>query len=216
MQAHSHSSLADYNTCAFKYYHTRILKSYKREQGVEATWGHAVHSAAESRIQSGDAFTMPKDMEVYGPPIDKISAALSKEHLFTEVPLAIDENYKAATWDDCRFRGKVDLLWCKPPLAVILDWKTGKIRDGVSQLEFYAMLTFLNFDNVNKIMGMLYWLKHRKVTVFTMHRQDVPTYAAKFTSWARNIETDTDWTQQPSGLCRRYCEVLCCPFNGRK
>ena len=216
MQAHSYSSLDTYNTCPHKYQQTRILKNFAREQGPEGSWGHEVHEAAEARVQSGPNFTMPTGMEAYGPPIDKICGQFRLDQLQTEVELAIDEYYLPAAWDNCKFRGKVDLLGLLERSALVLDWKTGKIRSDISQLEFYAMLVFLNHYEIDKIMAMYYWLKHRKVTSVIIHRQHLPRYVAKFTSWVANVENEKDWEPRPSGLCKRHCEVLSCPYNGRR
>lgn len=216
MMKHSYSALSAYHTCPHQYYRTRITREFVRQQGVEAAWGNQVHDAAEARVQAGKAYAMPDSMKMYGPPIDKVVAAFPPKSLQTEVEMGVDEFYQPAEFSDGYFRGKIDLLYVNADKAVVLDWKTGKLRHDVNQLKFYAMLTFLHYQDVRTILGMFYWLKVKKATTFLMWREQLPSFVSMFTAWANNVETESLWAPRPSGLCKKHCDVLSCSYNGRQ
>ncbi len=213
MTAYSYSQLNKYTQCPRAYEALHISRRFKRESGPEAVWGTEVHTACECRLQSPD-YDAPPGMDRYMKTVDEVRGRLKEYDIYTEQRLAVDEFYQPAEWSDSHLRGVVDLLALQEERAVVLDWKTGKFREGTAQLEFYTMLTFFNYPEVETISGYLVFLKPRKMLKEEYTRKALPSIVARFARQVSVIEEDEDFIPCPSGLCRRHCPVLDCASNG--
>ena len=211
---HTYSSLANYKTCPRQFYHVRIARDVPYEQSPEAQWGDVVHDACEQRLKS-PTYQPPAGTDNYMAPVDRLRAALDGFAIYPEVQLAIDEFGQAAEWRDCKFRGKIDMLAVKDDYALVVDWKTGKVRPQLEQIRFYAMFVLANFPAVQYIDGALIWLKFKTTTRASYARAELPAMVADALRSAHQVEADEHWHPRQSGLCKRYCPVLSCEHNGR-
>ena len=210
---HSFTSLSVYKTCPRQYKARYIDRSVQFTAGAEAEWGKQVHTAMEARIQSRE-YDMPDGMKKYAKPADAVLNWLKGYNIYTEEQLAIDEFFQPTARGTATFFGVIDFLAIRGTHAVIADWKTGKVKQDTEQLQFYTMLTMLNHPMVERVTAMLVWLKHRSTTRADYTRDDLSAFTAKFTERMYQVDTDRTYVPQPSGLCRKWCPVVACEYNG--
>lgn len=212
--AWTYSQLDSFESCPKKFYHLRVAKDFVEPRNEAALWGERVHTAFENFINDGEV--LPEGMEHWQTLANKI-AKLPGQKL-TEEKLAIDKNFQPADWKQAWSRGIADLIIIHGKQAVVMDYKTGK-RKPSEQLELYAAYIFHHYPKVDKVTTGFVWLKERKIDWKSIERSGVPDIwqgilprVAKLTS-----AYDRDkWPARPSGLCKGWCAVTSCEFNGKR
>jgi hypothetical protein len=213
MPSWTYSQLESFETCPKKFYHLKVARDIVEEQGPHAEWGTRVHTALEEYVKKGDA--LPDGMTQWAPLMDKITR-LPGEKL-TEFKFALDKNFQPAEWKQSWTRGIADLLVIKDDKAVVMDYKTGK-RKITEQLDLYAAYTFAYYPEVKTVTTAFVWLKEKKIDKTPIKREDTPIIWQKLIPRVRKLESAYErdsWPERPSGLCRGWCPVLSCKFNGK-
>lgn len=92
----------------------------------------------------------------------------------------------------------------------IIDYKTGKTKNGSGQLKFYKLLTELNFDKkVSKVS--YYYLNHKEVKSFDVSRTDNNEIKSKILEKINIIEKTKKFSPNPSRLCNHCDFKEICP-----
>ena len=215
--AWSFSALNSFETCPHRHYRTRVLKDVRDDQSEALLWGNEVHKALELRIK--DDKPLPTTMEKWEPIVAKLLAR--KGESIAEQKLCLNENLSPTSWfaKDAWCRGVVDYMLVDGKKAVALDWKTGKPKDDHEQLMLFAALLFHHYPELEVIRTGYVWLAHgSKITSKEFTRADVPQIWEEFLPRVKRLQQAVDadkWPKKPSGLCRAWCPVLDCEFNGR-
>lgn len=212
--AWTYSQLDTYETCPRKFYHLRVLKDVSDPPTEATIWGSRVHEALEHRIKSGTP--LPEGMTQWEPLAAKLDA-LPGEKL-CEQKFAVDRAFQPADWSNAWSRGIADLTVLHGEKAATFDYKTGK-RKPTEQLELYVGYIFAHFPEVTNVETGFIWLKEKKIDKETYTRDDVPKIWDGFTRRVAKLESSYErdkWTPRPSGLCKAWCPVLTCEFNGRR
>lgn len=214
--SYSHSILSMYEQCPKKYRELKVLKSFKETRGPEAAEGDAIHKAIEDFISKRKAHA-PYEI-VWGTILEAVSLMghSGVYEIEPEYKLSIGKNLATSAWDNSWLRGIIDFLVISGDRSIgfIADWKTGKIRPNMAQLDFYALLTFLTFQNMQHIFARFVWVKYAKTTRTEYRREDILGLATKVINRVTYLETETEWRPRPSGLCRNHCPITTCPHNG--
>lgn len=204
----SYSLLSDFANCPRKAYHKFIVKDLPREEKSEAQqWGIDIHRALEDRINSGTRSKLAEPYEHFVLPFETAAKA--------ELKLGMSETSGPAPFFPKPWgRGVVDVFIDHGPSVVLLDWKTGKLREDPKELFCHAMLVKANFPKVEKITGAFVWLKDNKLgTVYDLSntsRAEAGTRAAMKTMQTYH---DSDyWPTTPNPLCG-WCPVKTCEHN---
>lgn len=215
----SHSSLKDFETCARKYHETRVLKKWPREEGEAAMYGTALHAACEHYVKDGKA--LDEGFKFMQPALDSLKGREGDKYCEHEMALTWDLQPCAMDAPDVWVRGIADLLVVDEPnyTAWVLDYKTGNDRYAdTGQLQLMALLTFAHFPKIKRVNGaLLFVLKERIVKA----RYKVSERHSAWWDYRVRVAAITEaldngvWNPKPSGLCRKYCEVLTCEHNGR-
>jgi uncharacterized protein Usg len=96
---------------------------------------------------------------------------------------------------------------------------TGKKKSGGQDLERMALLIFCHYPDAEEVLTAFIWLQTKDFTPATYTRAQVPEI------WERLLESATtvEWAQtnnrfpaRENFLCRSYCPVVECVFNGRR
>lgn len=215
--AWSFSALNSYETCPYRHYRTKVAKDVREEETEALRWGNRVHEALESRVRDGTP--LPKSMQKWEPFVAKLLA--KKGESIAEQQLCLNEQLIATDWfgKDSWCRGIVDYMLKDGAKAVALDWKTGKIKDDHDQLMLFAALLFHTYPELETIRTGYVWLAHDcKITTREFQRSEVPDIWEEFLPRVRRYQTAYDkdkWEKKPSGLCRAWCPVTSCEFNGK-
>ena len=213
MPAWTYSQLDSFESCPKKFWHLKVARDVVEEQGPHAEWGTRVHTAFEDFIKQGDA--LPDGMTQWQTLADKL-ARLPGEKL-TEFKFALDKNLQPADWKQSWSRGIADLVVIKGDKAVVADYKTGK-RKPTEQLDLYAAYTFAFYPEVKTVTTAFIWLKEKKIDKQNIQREEAPVIWQKIMPRVRKLESAYEresWPERPSGLCKGWCPITSCKFNGK-
>ncbi len=213
----SYSALTSFETCPRKHYHLKVAKDVVEPQGEAAMWGDTVHKAIEARIKNKTL--LPKGMEKWERVASKFDTP--KGLLFTEERFALTKNMQPCKWGatDCWTRGIIDIGVDAGEKVFLGDWKTGTVKHDLDQLKLFAGLYMQTKLYVKKVKTAFIWLAHNKVTKEEFTRDDLPEIWGDFAARARRLEVaaqQNKWPPKPSGLCKAWCHVMTCEFNGRR
>ena len=211
----SYSSLNQFETCPLQYAAERVYKTIERPSNPQSDWGIAVHEALEKRLRS--KAPLASQYEQY----EKLVAVVEKLEgdKFYEYEVALTRERKVVAWDakDVWVRNIIDVLVVKDSIAIVIDWKTGKIKKDSSQLALYALIVFATFPKVLSVVTIFSWVKFSKADRWTFHRDDVEELWQPFLERVASLEEAfflDIWVPRPSGLCKKHCANTECEFHG--
>lgn len=207
----SYSLLDAEDSCPEKARRLFVTRDYKRAWTAAKDGGIDVHAALEARLKGKTP--LPPQAQSYEPLVASIERRGSVE---TELPLAVDHQMRpTGFWEGSPFlRGKYDAVVRRPPLALIVDWKTGRSDfEKELQLEIGALLLFANDPAIETIAGMNVYLKTGKAgRIYEFQRAEISPRWAKLIHRMRKIEerdSAQKWEKRPGPLCG-WCPVKDC------
>lgn len=213
----SFSKLKNYDTCPRRHYEIDIAKHFKEGENEILTWGNAVHRAFADRL--GKGLPLPKTMEKFEPLMNRLEQVPGTKFM-VEQKLAINQNFQPVGFfaDDAWFRAVIDVLILNPPVALMIDYKAGKILDDSQQMALSATTVFAHYKEIEAVRTEFWWLKEDTPTRADFkRRQMTPVWRAV---WPRIKQLEEAYRTgvypaKPSGLCRKHCPVSTCEFYGK-
>lgn len=219
--AWTYSHLDSFETCPRKFYHTKVVKDVIEPPTVHTEWGTTVHTAFENWIKDGTP--LPDGMTQWQTLANKLAKLPGDK--YTEQKFAIDAAFQPCDWKQAWSRGIADLVVVHGDKAVVMDYKTGK-RKPTEQLNLYANYVFHHYEHVNTVFTGFVWLKDRKIDWnsgrtgnYPITREEMPIVWQEFLPRVRKLETAYErdkWPARTSGLCKGWCPVTQCEFNGNR
>lgn len=215
--AWSYSKLKNFESCPKRHYHVDIAKDAKEEESEQLVWGNEVHAALAARLSKKTPLPMP--MKSYEDWCVKIEETPGE--LLVEQKLAINRDFGPTSWfaKDAWFRAVGDVIKLSPTVAVALigDWKTGKIVEDSQQLALSAACVFAHYPTVQAVRSEFFWLGEDARTSATMKRSDMAQMWRNL--WPRiealeSAHDHTNYPAKPGRLCKRWCPVTQCPHHG--
>ncbi len=217
-KAWSISALKKFENCPRQYYEMNVLKNFQDKPSDIMAWGNDVHKAFEDRFKSGKKF--PLGMRQFEP----IAAAFAKQkgEKLIEQKLALAPTFNPTTWfgKNAWVRSIVDLALVHDDKAIIVDWKTGKVREDFDQLALMAAVMFNQAEELEQITAMFVWLQEEwpdNISKVTYTRDELPQLWERFMGREERYQDahrKTEFPPKPSGLCARFCPVSTCPYHG--
>ncbi len=214
----SYSSLQAFETCPRRFYLTRIAKLASETQTQATLWGNEVHKALELAVAGTQALG-PKFVQ-YQSIVDRIRRAGGQK--YTEQKFGLTNSFKPTTFfgKDVWVRGVLDLTIVTPKVAIVLDYKTGKVKTDGDQLKLFAATTFAQHPHVETVKTGYVWLAHDKTTTKDFRQEDATAIWQEFLPRVQRMEAAMEsnkWLPNPSGLCREWCPVgkKLCDFCGK-
>ena len=215
----SHSSLKDFQNCPRKYYEVKVLEKYPREETEATAYGTQLHEQCELHIRDGRP--LDQNFRFLQPVLDKLKAMPGRK--YPEYEMALTKDLRVCNFHapDRWVRGIADLIIVDDDnlTARVFDYKSGSDKyPDTSQLELMALMIFKHFPHIRSVSGgLLVVLKNsvRKCKV-ELDMQDKMWW--KYREEVARIEqahATGVWNPKQSGLCRKWCPVLDCSFNGR-
>jgi hypothetical protein len=221
MKPWSYSSLDRFETCPRQFHEVKVLKSVVEPESEQQLWGKEVHSAFEQYINGGGKpkVQLPDKMKHWQSLADQL-LAMKGAAIYTEVQVALNGDFQPCEWDDeaCWTRGVIDVLVLGKTSAIVLDWKTGK-RKPTEQLKLYAAYVFALYPNIEEVHTALVWLQEKRVDKDMIERREVSFIWQGFVERAARLRSAYEresWPERPSGLCKRWCPVTKCEYNGNR
>jgi hypothetical protein len=213
----SYSRLKNFETCPKRHWHLDIARDVKEEESEQLTWGNYVHKALADRISKGTP--LPRGCEVYDEWCSKILKGSEEAQILVEQKLAITKDFKPCGYFDKNvwFRSVGDVVKINGNVALIADWKTGRILEDGCQLALAAQCVFAHYPSVHAVRSEFIWLKEDATTTQIFRRDDMPGVWNAIFPRIRSLEKaaeELNYPAKPGGLCRRYCPVTQCPHHG--
>ncbi|QIG66894.1 putative exonuclease RecB family protein [Rhizobium phage RHph_TM3_14A] len=212
----SYSKLKNFRTCPRRYHDIDVAKIYQENDNAgHLAEGNRVHKAFEQRISKGVPF--PADLAHYEDAALRLLTLPGT--ILTEQQLAIREDLSPCEWfaKDAWYRGIADLVAINGPVAIAIDYKTGKIVEETEQLALLAECIFSHFKEVQAVRTEFWWLREDAATREDFRRNKRHETWAAVTPKVMELKHAHDTMTFPpkqNGLCRNHCIVTGCPFHG--
>lgn len=210
----SYSKLKNFDVCPKRMYEIDLCGNFKEDmQGEALKWGDDVHKALAKRLK--DQTPLPKEMQNYEYWADRVLRGTGR--LLVEQKYAITRDFRPTTFfaDDAWYRGIGDVVRIDEPVALVLDWKTGRVLEDSVQLMLMAQCIFSHFPAITHVRSSFAWLKEDCETPELLTRKEVAdqwiSLLPRVLAMENAAKTMT-YPPKPGGICMSYCRVTNCPF----
>lgn len=222
----SFSKLDAYRTCAKKYYHAQVKKDHPEVDNEHMRWGNRVHDAMAKRIVHStplpDGMQQWEKWAQWALTTSDGSPPAPGTDIKCEQKLAITDKFQPCDYFDRRvnvwFRTVADVLKLGHGAARVIDWKTGKVKENSDQIALTAVVIMAMYPEVDRVLGQYVWLQHDVKHEELFRRADIPIILSRCLPDVMKMEqamTTGEWPAKPSGLCKKYCSVISCPYYKR-
>lgn len=194
------SKLGTYEKCGAQYDY-RYLQKLPSAANAAASRGINHHAIVEAYINT-QAVELTEGLEFYKNFFDSVLA--TDGDIFSELKLAVTEDWQPCDWEGGWGRGVLDLLVIPKDAkkAYKYDWKTGKMYDDhYEQKELYAALVFAHYPQLEELEAIHVYLDLKKNTSRTYHRSQMADIQAKWSGKAAKLD-NPDLTPSPGFYCR--------------
>lgn len=211
----SYSKLKNFESCPKRHWHIDINRDIKEETSENLAWGNMVHEALAKRVAKNTP--LPKGMEPYEKWAVRLTA--SPGTILVEQKLAINKEFGGTSWfgDDAWYRGIGDVIKIVGRVALIVDYKTGKILEDGSQLALMAACVFAHYPEVSRVRSEFIWLKEDATTRADFDRNNMAEFWKSVWPRIEALKHAADtltYPPKPGPLCKRWCPVKVCPHYG--
>lgn len=223
----SYSKLKNYEVCPRKHYEVDLAKTHAETQDNDPdsalNWGNRVHAEFAKALKNGTP--LPNEMKDFQKWIDRVRSGPGA--MLVEQKYAITRDFQATTYfaNNVWVRMIGDVVRLDQPftdrhgnrvrLALVLDWKTGKILEDSVQLMLMAQALFSHFPDLTHVRSEFVWLKDDCTTPELLTRQEVADQWVGLLARVDDLETahkTQTYPPKPGGLCKKYCPVASCPY----
>lgn len=207
----SYTFLSTYDRCPKQAAVRFIERKYPFEPTAELDWGNYVHDAMEHRIADGTP--LPPVMEQWekiAVLFDELKAEDDVE-MHAEMKLGVRKDWSSCGFfdDDVWGRGKLDVTVIRDDVAVLTDWKTGKVWEDPLELWIQAALLKAKYPQLKTILGSYVWLKEDLIGV-EYNLSDVSDTVAWINTTMAKAEASNFWVPRRNALCG-WCALVDCP-----
>lgn len=213
----SYSVLKNYETCPKRYFHYNLQKDVVEPTTSQQQSGFDLHSHFEKRVKSNTP--LPLGYTHHEPLIAKFIGFPGET--YAEQKLGLTSSFTPigffgkGVW----FRAVLDFTKINNDFALVVDWKDGKPKQqDITQLQLFAATIFHHLPAVQRVRAALVFVSHDHVEKAEFVRGDVTEIWSEILPRVKKIEKarqDMEFPPKPSGLCKKYCAVVSCPFHGR-
>lgn len=212
----SYSKLKNFDTCPRRYHEVDVRKRFKEDESDTLRWGNEVHKHMAARLK--DTTPLPFAFKNFEPLALRLEAVPGK--LLVEQQLAITADMQPCEWfsRSAWFRSIADALVISPPVALAVDYKTGKILEDYQQLALLSACVFAHYPLVLAIRTEAWWVREDAITRQNFKRRDMDEMWRGL--WPRyeqlkNAHDTGSFPPKPGGLCKKYCPVNDCEYHGK-
>lgn len=212
--AWSYSKLKNFDACPRRHEEIDIKKSVKEDQSDSFIWGNEVHKAMKERL-GPDKVVLPFTLKQFEPLAARIEAVPGE--LLVEQQMAITADFAPCPWfyKDAWYRSIADVLIIQPPVALAIDYKTGKILEDYQQMALMCACIFAHYPSILAIRTEAWWVREDAITKENYKRKDMQDVWRQI--WPRveqmKLAHETGvYPPKPCGLCRSYCPVASCEY----
>lgn len=214
----SYSALTTYELCPKKYFHLYVAEKGTPERVADADSsfsadGKIIHDAFRQRVTKGVPFPLP--MRNFEKMAAKFADAPGEKH--AEMKLAINRQYEPVGYfdKDVFLRVVIDLaiVQAKTKIAIVIDWKTGKVKDDPTQNALNAAVLSRWMPEIEMFKTLFVWVNSNQITPhsYTAHSlMAVWTAILPRVAKIEEARKTTTFPAKKNGLCG-WCPVKQCP-----
>lgn len=222
----SFSKIGVFETCPHKFYRLHIIKDIADEGNYATSRGGMIHKGLEDYAVSGGEKMPHKDLyiESYLPTLDKL-LALPSSRILVEEKMAVSRTFEPiGDYFDWRVRGRaisdLSLEFKDLGHAVLIDYKTGKdyAPKFMAQGKVVAFMKMLKTPWIQSVDVRFHNLDTDNYQFkWKYKREDIPELIIPIQHHVDQVEETIkakNFTKRPNGLCKQFCPVKDCQFNG--
>lgn len=213
--AWSYSQLKNYETCPKRYYHYNVAKDVVEPSTSQLDAGNELHDAFDKRLKGKP---MPMGYAQYESLLARILAADGTT--YAEQKLAITSAFAPTTFfgKGAWLRTVIDCVKVNGSVATAFDWKTGKPATDMTQCQLVAATVFIHQPQVMRVKTALVFVNYDKIEPEVFTRDGLTEIWGEILPRVKVVErarATQEYPPKPSGLCKKYCHVLSCPYHGK-
>lgn len=214
--AWSYSQLKNWETCPKRYFHYNVNKDVVEPETDQLREGNALHKHFENRVKSKTP--LPLGYGQYESLLARIIGAPGV--IYAEQKLAMTSSFTPVTFfgKGAWFRTVADCTKINGDTAAVLDWKTGKPSQDITQLQLMAATIFCHQPEIQRVNAALVFVNHDKVEPAHFVRANLTEIWGDILPRVKLVErarASMEYPPKPSGLCKKYCAVVSCPYHGK-
>lgn len=213
--AWSLSALNTFEQCRKKYFHLYAAKGtpehVKDSDSSFSADGKFIHDAMKARVI--DKKPLPVPLRHF----ERVAAkfADAKGEKYGEMKLALNRKFEPRDYfaKDVHVRVVIDLTIVQGKTAILVDWKTGKVKDDPTQNALNAAVLSRYMPEITYFKTLFVWLAHDAITPkeYTVHH--LPGVWSSLQPRVAKIEEALKTTTFPAkqGPLCAWCPVKQCP-----
>lgn len=215
----SYSRLSAYELCARRYHETQVLKAWPEERSPQLDWGDAVHAAMAQALRDGTP--LPTKFQIFQKWIDKVVRTEGELLIEDDCRWAVNRKLQPCPWfaKDVWLRTVADAVKLDGNAALVVDWKSGKSQNSDPvQLILTSLMAFLQFPKLLCVRSDFVWLQEDHQTTQVLYRNEATDQWALIMPRVERLRQATminNFPPKPGRLCKRWCPVESCEFNGK-
>lgn len=213
----SYTAIKSYETCPFRFYQEKILKTVPYVQTPEAELGDKIHKELEDYIKR-DGQVELQLAKPYQPIVEHLRQLPGQKQV--ETKMAMDWQCRQVDYfkgRDIWIRGQYDFIAIdQNGIGKMIDYKTGSAKyPDTDQLELMSVLAFLHEPDLKETDCSLIFLKHNVISKARFTRAKMPQYIEKWKARSipicQSVETK-NWPARKGPLCG-WCPIMDCRFH---
>lgn len=222
----SHSRLSTYKQCPRKFKLQYIDKVFPDDSSnPHFVRGNAIHEQLEKylifkkvgKTHMAEPQMAPEAASARGI-IDGLAAFC--DDLMSEQQLAINHDWNKCGWfdgDEVRYRAILDVLGFKNDSAIVVDWKTGQVREYNEyggQLHLNAAIVMSIHPKVQKVTCSYNFVDHKQTITVNFTRAELPQLQGYFDDQFEIVNSDTKFEPKINPYCK-WCPATKeqCPYS---
>lgn len=220
----SHSRLSTYRSCARKFKLQYLDKAFPDDSdNPNFVRGNRVHGQLENYVMwknSGESFEKPKmcaEAQNAIPIIESVYQSYTS--VLPEQQLCLDVDWNKVGWyaKNAYLRAILDVIAFKPGKGLILDYKTGKVRDYDEyggQLHLNAAMLFAIEPEIQVIDVAYLFVDHKQTIKVQFKRDQYEEFKAHFIAEHLQVNNETEWAPKINQYCK-WCAATKeqCPYS---
>lgn len=207
----SYSALSTFEQCPKKFYHLKVAKDVVEEESEAQTDGKFIHQALYDRVIKGKDLPLPLRY------LESMAAkfATTPGDKYGEMRLALSKTLEPVDFfaKNVWVRAVVDLIISRPPVAIVVDWKTGKVKEDFSQLKLTAFILAQTMPEIEEFKLAYVWTREKKISHLDVFKGNLIATWNEFLPRVQAMQKankTTSFPAKPGPLCG-WCPVVECP-----
>lgn len=217
----SYSKINTFKLCPAKFAAQYLTKTYPDESdNPNFVRGNAIHKNLEDYVKARLVNQEPPPLCKEGLNVKGIIETLLDryETVTPEMKICLDKNFKMVSWFDnsvAYFRCIIDLLALKQTDCVVVDYKTGKVRDYQEergQLHLTAGAVFALYPQIETLTMAYLFVDHKQTVKIKFTREDAAQLQGYIVDYFDEINAEKDFDPKINQYCY-FCKLEDCKYK---